>query len=202
MTTLTRSLVGIAAALAVAGAQAATLYSADLSGPAVASPGSISTSFMAGAGAGDVAFTLKGFASLDGDNFYVDIFHLSLNGTEIFTGTFDMGGGGTNRILLAPAGSTAAPTSFGSFAGGTTEIYVPLTLAAGMNTLTFTYESPGTFEGSGRAGPQGLGDEGWGLGMVTVTGSAVTAVPEPETYALMLAGLGAIGWLARRRRED
>jgi len=29
---------------------------------------------------------------------------------------------------------------------------------------------------------------------------AVTPVPEPETYALMLAGLGLVGWAARRRR--
>lgn len=27
-------------------------------------------------------------------------------------------------------------------------------------------------------------------------------VSEPETYALMLAGLGALGWLGRRRRAD
>ena len=29
----------------------------------------------------------------------------------------------------------------------------------------------------------------------------VTAVPEPETYAMMLAGLGAIGFVAARRRN-
>lgn len=28
----------------------------------------------------------------------------------------------------------------------------------------------------------------------------VTAVPEPQTYALMLAGLGVLGWTARRRQ--
>jgi hypothetical protein len=29
----------------------------------------------------------------------------------------------------------------------------------------------------------------------------VAAVPEPQTYALMLAGLGAVGWVSRRRRR-
>ena len=33
-----------------------------------------------------------------------------------------------------------------------------------------------------------------------VVGLKVAAIPEPETYALMLAGLGAMGFLHRRRR--
>jgi len=32
--------------------------------------------------------------------------------------------------------------------------------------------------------------------------SDVSAVPEPETYAMLLAGLGALGFLARRRRNS
>jgi hypothetical protein len=33
-----------------------------------------------------------------------------------------------------------------------------------------------------------------------VGGTPVAAVPEPETYALMLAGLGLVGWMAKRRK--
>ncbi|MEJ6004829.1 collagen-binding domain-containing protein [Paucibacter sp. AS339] len=34
------------------------------------------------------------------------------------------------------------------------------------------------------------------------TGDITTAVPEPATYALLLSGLGLLGWLARGRRPD
>ena len=32
--------------------------------------------------------------------------------------------------------------------------------------------------------------------------AAVAAVPEPETYAMMLAGLGLLGYMARRRKQQ
>jgi hypothetical protein len=117
-----------------------------------------------------------------------------LNGSEVFSGTWDLGGGGGNRVLFNPNGATV-----GTVANQQLSISIPVTLAAGSNHLVFSYESPTSFEGSGRAGFQDLGDEGWGLNAATVTGLA-GPVPEPASSALLLGGLGALAWLARRRR--
>jgi len=184
---------GVAALAAMAGgAQAATLYS---TGPTVAmeTPGSMSGSFGALSGAGTLSLQLQGYATLDGDNTWIDILHITLNGSEVFAGTFDLGGGGIDRVLVNPGAGSVVK----DFAARTLDLVLPVTLLSGSNSLTIAYDSPTLFEGVARAGFQGLVDEGWGTNRGTVTG----AVPEPTSVAMLLAGLGLIGvaGLARRR---
>jgi hypothetical protein len=129
------------ALLFVTGAQAATLYTLPAPTVEFASPGSMPATFSAGAGAGNVTFELQGYASLDGDNSYIDIFHLSVNGLDVFSGTWDLGGGGSNRILVQPSGATATLSA----ANRTVNVSVPVTFINGSNTVTFAYDSPTTF---------------------------------------------------------
>ena len=42
----------------------------------------------------------------------------------------------------------------------------------------------------------------WRFDNVSISGTVVAAVPEPESYALLLAGLGLVGFAARRRKQQ
>lgn len=50
-----------------------------------------------------------------------------------------------------------------------------------------------------KVGIGGLDENGASKGF-DLDAVSITPVPEPSTYALMLAGLGLVGWVARRRR--
>jgi hypothetical protein len=101
-------------------------------------------------------------------------------GTSITNISFGLTGG-----ISSFAGTLAStPLNFGSSSFGPVVLNV---LAGFTGTLT-----PGayTLTVSGNAG------SGASYGGNVV----LTPVPEPETYALMLAGLGAVGFVASRRR--
>lgn len=180
-------------ACAAAAARADTLYTAGATGPLDTSTAAPAASFAAAAGPGSVNFQLQGYATLDGDNFWIDVLHVVLNGTELYTLTVDLGGGGIDRVLLDVPGASFVKSS----ADQTVDVSLPVTLLGGSNTLSLFYSSPTSFEGSDRAGFQGLGDEGWGLNSLVVTG----AVPEPATAWLMLGGAAWLGLRAARRRH-
>lgn len=46
-----------------------------------------------------------------------------------------------------------------------------------------------------------VNDVGTVYGQYQIQANAIEAIPEPETYALLLAGLGFVGYVARRRKQ-
>jgi len=89
--------------------------------------------------------------------------------------------------------TTCANATFGAGAGNTVDDYVDLALASGGGAWDLSILRAGGInaESFTKAFVAGKIDE-----IIT----QVPGIPEPETYALMLAGLGAVGWVARRRK--
>jgi hypothetical protein len=185
-------------------AHAAMLYN-DLgpTGP-VETPGSYAFLANSSGGNGALSFTLHGYNSLDGTNFYEDDFTLSVNSSPILQLSYDLGGGGGNSIFTNLYGATVSSRYSVDNHWAIDVSIATLPLLAGSNSFIFAYVSPsGDALGGtgGHAGPQGLGDEGWGLTNVLLTGnSAVAAVPEPATWALMIGGFAVAGAAMRRRK--
>lgn len=124
-----------------------------------------------------------------------------LDGDSAGFGNFFPGGApffsDTFTFTLASAQTISGVTGFVGFAG----FGMQLVDGSGDEIAGTVDLTPGTFSYSLAAGSYGLNFVGFGADPGAVYGGNITAVPEPETYALMLAGLGIIGFIGARRRE-
>lgn len=109
----------------------------------------------------------------------------------------DHGSPTTFGIDLRIDGIWTTVTSFlstGSLDDGLQAFGGPISFSAGIvDGISFT-DTPSVFNGYHCMGS----DCGYGATSIDLS---VTAVPEPETYAMLLAGLGLLGYAARRRKQ-
>ncbi len=102
------------------------------------------------------------------------------------------GSNGNDTLGTLSFAALASPFVIALKAGDAFSLYE---FAGGITSIQFDTLGVGFF-----SGPNQVLHFGQELSHATLYGS-VTAVPEPETYALMLAGLAAVGFISRRRRK-
>jgi hypothetical protein len=135
------------------------------------------------------------FIDLDGSTSNAGVLSKSLNlsaGTQ-YTASFQLAGNHRN-------GSTETVTGILGVGIGNTSSIFSLPQNAGWTnySLVFTPTTTGAYVLSfGNSGGDNIG-----MLLDNVSVSVTSPVPEPETYAMLLAGLGLLGFAARRRKLE
>lgn len=152
-----------------------------------------------------VGFLFAAIDSLDGTGTFPsgDFFRIDIDGVNRFRESFANALDSQVQSYVAPAGGELARKQDLGF-GGPGSFYRDSAYDFNVDgrfqnfahtsssvTIAFSIEGEGI---------QPLSDESWAFDNLTVTAFTTTPpIPEPSTYALMLAGLGAVA-LARRRK--
>ena len=208
-----------AAALAVSAGAGATV-----SGMAIGSaPPGANFLTLAGSGVVGAGGTLSGAASatiVGGTVFTSDEAFADIPAGSIFGGTFLSAGPPANNdqpAILTFDGASAGGVPYLSFLWGSPDTYNRLTVNSsdGASQMFDTANLSFSVDNGNQAFSQYVefrATSGLITSLVFTTNPAidafetanysVTPIPEPETYALMLAGLGAIGFISRRRKKS
>jgi hypothetical protein len=135
--------------------------------------------------------TNRAGADLDpvSDGLYTYSLTFDLSGFQPGTASFNGRFAADNRVTgIRLNGAALATNGGGGFRSWTNFASGNGNFRAGANVLSFNVTNTGQRNGN----PSGL--------RVEFLSSDVTAVPEPETWAMLIAGFGFVGFAARRRR--
>ncbi len=138
--------------------------------------------------------------SSDGDPFHGDYFTIKLDGKQIFHESFANAAPELIQSYVPPPGVELAHRVDLGFTGpGSyyTDSAYNMDIDPAFQNISHI-ASTATFEFViGSEVYQELADESWAIDNLHVT---VSPIPEPETYAMLLAGLGLIGVMGRFRK--
>ncbi len=148
----------------------------------------IATAALAACCVGAQAQTTQTVFDLDGQSFIALLDTLTITSLSNVTGTLSFATGTLDLGLMSL--SLVNPNSDVSVSLGAAGVFT-----AQPSGYSFAFSNVA-------AGDYLLSVKGFNaIGSTAVSATySVTAVPEPETYAMMLLGLGAVGFLSRRRQ--
>lgn len=141
------------------------------------------------------------FAALDSwdgtsGGFSPDFFNVAVNGTTIYSRTFDnfvpsdQSHGNVGQLTYGTNRFNAGGPVWPDAAYNMGAVAAFQNIAHTSSTLTVDWWASG-------GGYTGGTDESWAIDNLSVSANVI---PEPQTYALLLAGLGLLGFAAHRRR--
>jgi len=133
---------------------------------------------------------------LPGNGNYIDL-DGSTADSGVFANSVNLTGGVTYTLSFDLAGSQRGSTETANVNFGTATASFTLNSSDPLtaHSLNFTPSASGIYSFS----YENLGGDNIGLLLDNVS---VSAVPEPETYAMLLAGLGMLGFMLRSRKAN
>lgn len=200
----TKPILAAAVSLLLASAShAAVVFSDNFDSDALGTP-AVPAGFTVTGGSVDIIgtnFSGSAFDFLPGHGAYIDL-DGSTGGSGLLSHSLTLTGGVTYMATFDLAGSQRGSTETGTVRFGTSALTYNVASSDGFAGRAVTFMPIVT--GSYALSFQNDGGDNVGalLDNVVISNTVAAAVPEPETYALLVAGLGITAFAIRRKRNQ